>query len=72
MSERCLRPSRRADACSVIVERHTAAEIDGYLVDVQTARVLLKVHAQLSPENRARFDEPPMPRLVTICWSGVI
>lgn len=63
--------SKRADLCSVIVERHTADEIDGHLVDVQTARVLLKVYGALSPASREKFDTIPLPRLVEFAWSKV-
>lgn len=48
-----------------------AREIDGYLVDIQTANVLLTVYDALSPANKASFGTLPLPRLVDFAWKQV-
>lgn len=48
-----------------------AREIDGYLVDIQTANVLLTVYDVLSPANKASFGTLPLPRLVDFAWKQV-
>lgn len=54
-----------------IVDRHQAHEIDGHLVDAQTANLLLQVHAALKPENKVKFGTVPLPRLVDLAWGAV-
>jgi hypothetical protein len=63
--------SARADACALILERHTAMEIEGQLVDVVTAQMLLAMYRALSPANRALFDKPPLTMLVELGWRHV-
>jgi hypothetical protein len=63
--------STRADACARIVENHQYEEVEGYLMDVQTARALLAVYGALSPSARVRFDSVPLPRLVDFAWKHV-
>jgi hypothetical protein len=54
-----------------IVSRHGARRIDGYLVDVVTASLLVTVYDALSPESRRKFGKPSLPRLVDFAWSHV-
>ena len=63
--------STRADAFALIVERHTAAKVEGYLIDATTAAACMAVYRALSPKARARFDEPPLPRLIDFVWKNV-
>jgi hypothetical protein len=60
----------RLEGLKRIVERHQAHEIDGHLVDVQTANLLLKVHDALSPGNKAKFGSVPLSRLVDLAWQA--
>lgn len=44
------------------------ARIDGYLVDITTAHLLVQVYDALSVKNRELFGKPSMPRLVELAW----
>ena len=63
--------SVRADVCSRIVENHQYEEVEGYLMDVQTAGALLAIYAALSPKAREKFDSVPLPKLVDFAWKQV-
>ena len=52
------------DAVKRIVQNHQYKKIDGVLVDVQTANLILKIHARLSEKNQARFEKESIDRLV--------
>ncbi len=54
-----------------IVSQHQADKVDGRMVDVQTANALVLVHDALSPENQAKFDKVPLPKLVDFAWKNV-
>lgn len=58
----------RIDVLRQIVQGHQAQEIDGQLVDAQTANLLVQVHDALSPENQAKFDSVPLQKLVELGW----
>ena len=58
----------RLEGLRKIVDEHQAHEIDGHLVDAQTAQLLLKVHDALNPKNRATFGSVPLPKLVDLAW----
>ena len=64
--------SARADACARITENYSAEKVEGYLIDIMTARLLLKVYEALGPEARQKFDDPPLDRLVNWAWSKVV
>lgn len=61
----------RIAALRAIVREHRAARIDGYIVDAQTAGMLVAVYDALSPENRERFGKPELSRLVSLGWKVV-
>jgi hypothetical protein len=61
----------RIEVLRRIVEGHQAERIDGVMVDVQTAAMLVAVYDKLSVENQQRFDEPPLGRLVEFGWQQV-
>jgi hypothetical protein len=48
-----------------------AARVDGYLVDIVTANLLVTVYDALSPANRELFGKPSLPRLVDFSWKAV-
>lgn len=52
------------DAVKRIVRDHQYQKIGGVLVDVQTANLILKIHAKLSEKNKARFEKESIDRLV--------
>lgn len=54
-----------------IVRDHTAAKIDGYVVDATTASMLCTVYDALKPANQARFGDIELMRLVTFGWKQV-
>jgi hypothetical protein len=61
----------RLEGIKQIVARHQAMEIDGHLVDAQTASLLVKVHDALKPANKAKFGTVSLPRLVDLAWQSV-
>lgn len=58
----------RITAVRRIVRDHAAARVDGYLVDVQTASLLVQVYETLSPTQRERFGAAPLVKLVELSW----
>lgn len=58
----------RIGAVRAIVRDHKAARVDGYIVDAQTAGLLVKVYEALSPANREKFGKPDLGRLVDVAW----
>lgn len=65
------RSRSRIGALRAIVRDHSAARVDGYIVDAFTASMLVKVYDALSPENRERFGKPDLLRLVDLGWKHV-
>lgn len=63
--------SARYEVCKRIVERHQYEELEGSIMDAQTAQLLVQVYERLSPSSQARFDSIPLPRLVKWAWSLV-
>ena len=51
-----------------IVSEHTAAKVDGVLVDGFTASAIINVHDQLNPVNRAKFAALPLRKIVAVTW----
>ena len=60
----------RIGALRRIVRDHSAARIDGYVVDATTASLLVSVYEGLSPANRELFGKPPLLRLVDLAWKA--
>lgn len=58
----------RIGAVRAIVRDHTAARIDGYLVDAVTAGLLVAVYDAISPAHRERFGQVPLEKLVELGW----
>lgn len=58
-------------ACRAVVERRSAAEVDGVLIDVQTAHAIVTVYDSLSPHNRQTLMKrwgTDVYRLGDFCW----
>ena len=66
-----LNSETRIDVCRRIVRDHYAEEIDGYLVDAQTAHVLTLVWDALPEVSREKFETVPLLRLVDLAWRSV-
>lgn len=55
-----------------IVNSHSATEVEGLLIDVQTANAFCKVYDGLSkPQNRASLLSLPIKKAVDVCWKLV-
>src|SRR5207247_1947840 len=62
----------RIDILRGISERHTAAIVDGVMVDAFTASMLTQVHdAFEKDETRALFERLPIAVLAERCWQLV-
>lgn len=61
----------RIEKLRAILDGHTAAKIDGYLVDAFTASMLVQVYGALKPENQERFETLPLMALVEFGWKQV-
>lgn len=58
----------RIAAIRKIVTEHSAARVDGYIVDAFTASMLLTVYEALTPANREKFGKPNLLKLVDLGW----
>jgi hypothetical protein len=54
-----------------IVENFGHDEIEGVIVDVQTANIILKVYDALSETNKVKFINSPIEKMSSIAWSLV-
>jgi hypothetical protein len=61
----------RIEAVRAIVRDHQATRIDGYIVDVMTASMLVAVYDGLKPDNKEKFGRVPLLKLVELGWSAV-
>lgn len=61
----------RIAAVRTIARTGMAARVDGVVVDIQTASLLVKVYDILSPENREKFGRPSIVKLAEFAWSHV-
>lgn len=57
------------DTLNQIVQSKQAMDIDGQMVDMQTANMLVQIHGALNPENQSKFDLIPLQKLVEWGWS---
>lgn len=67
----CAEARSRIAALRAIVHSGSARRIDGYIVDVFTASMLVQVFEALSPASREKFGKPELMRLVEFGWSHV-
>jgi hypothetical protein len=54
-----------------IVRDKQCARVEGYLMDLTTASLLVTVYEALSKANREKFGKPPLPKLVDLAWRSV-
>lgn len=54
----------RIGALQQIVATQQPTDVEGHLVDVDTAQNLIDIFGQLNPDNQARFDDVPLPKLI--------
>ena len=54
-----------------IIGKRQAKKIDGVLVDMQTAHVIMKVWNALSSSNRKKFEKLPIKQMATVAWKLV-
>jgi hypothetical protein len=54
-----------------ILKEHQATEIEGFVVDVVTANMLLSIADKLNEQNRGRFLRLSLPRAVEVGWKLV-
>lgn len=58
----------RMEKIRSVVEGCQAARVEGLFVDSFTAKMLVKVHAALNEENRAKFEALPLAKMVAVGW----
>ena len=54
-----------------IIESHSYQEIEGKIVDVQTANIILKVYEALGEKNKENFVTQSIDRMAHIAWKLV-
>ena len=54
-----------------IVKNKQAEKIDGVLVDMQTANLILKVWDAINTSNRKKFEKLPIKKMVDVAWKLV-
>jgi hypothetical protein len=58
----------RMETLRQIVAEHQHQKIEGQIVDVQTAALLVKVWDQLRPDLREKVAAHPLEKFVAIAW----
>lgn len=61
-------PGNLRDRLAAIVNEHSAMEIEGVLVDVQSANAILTVYDALSPKNRVKFINRSVTEMGHLAW----
>ena len=59
------------DVTKRIVKNKQAEKIDGVLVDMQTANLILKVWDAINTSNRKKFEKLPIKKMVNVVWKLV-
>ena len=54
-----------------IIGKKQAQKIDGVLVDMQTANVIMKVWNALNPSNRKKFEKLSIKKMANVAWKLV-
>lgn len=63
--------SNNIDKCREIIKSHQFQEINGVVVDAQTARAIITVYDALSPENQEKFASMSIGKMSSIAWKLV-
>ena len=58
-------------AIGSIIGKKQAKKIDGVLVDMQTANVIMKVWNALNPSNRKKFEKLSVQKMANVAWKLV-
>lgn len=61
----------RMDQVRAIVKDSTAAEIDGLLVDLFTASLLMQCHDKGNARTKAAIETAPLARVVQVAYQAV-
>ena len=56
------------DKIKDIVKRKQYKKIDGIMVDMQTANVIMKVWNALNSSNRSKFEKLPIKQMANVAW----
>ena len=62
--------SQRYAVAKRVVTGGQFENLEGQLLDLQTANVMVIVYEALSDANKAKFDSIPLMRLVEFCWKN--
>lgn len=54
-----------------IIKNHQCKEIDGVLIDVQTANAILVIRKLLKESNRIKFDRLPIKHQADFAWKVI-
>ena len=54
-----------------IVKNRQAEKIDGVLVDMQTANLIVQVHGALNPKTKKRMEKLPIKKMANVVWKLV-
>ena len=54
-----------------IIGKKQSKKIDGVLVDMQTANVIMKVWNALNKSNRKKFEKLPIKKMANVSWKLV-
>lgn len=54
-----------------VLNNHSYQEVDGILVDVQSANAVLTVYEALGEANKEKFINEPIHRMMDIAWKLV-
>ena len=54
-----------------VVQTHSAKEIDGVLIDVQTANAILTVYGALGSDNKEKFISGNIEKMAQVAWKMI-
>lgn len=54
-----------------IVKSHSFQEIEGMIVDVQTANIILQVYEAINEKNKEKFINQSIDKMAHIAWQLV-
>ena len=60
----------RIEKLREVLKNHQAQKIDGFLMDVTTADLLLRCHSMASDRTKEFIETKPLDKVVDIAWRG--